>query len=332
MPQMPSSNSYLSHGTDAYSHLGNTSLLQLPIENESSPCNKKKYRAKIEANCSSGYRGVYCRGGRWNAQIQYAGRKMYLGVYNSQVEAAKAYDKAALHYHGDGAFTNFGTGSSLHAGESPLGKRRKTTKKNERSQAAELLWNHSISLSGSNAHDDKGQENQVNEESADEKVVSNTEEQPTRITGRMDAWERERAESLLTEIINGDRVVWQGNLAKEFHEYVNPRREKAFFEKLVSRRQLNLKLRSYLKENEFDLTNSSNASANGGKHTPLDRIERDDTKNRAETEADKEVGSIDEIVQHTTVNTDSGRNDETLDNKTSVILSNEASFSESNSQ
>lgn len=49
---------------------------------------------------TSNFRGVYhCRSffrNRWNARIWYQGRCLYLGIYASDEQAARAYDKAAL--------------------------------------------------------------------------------------------------------------------------------------------------------------------------------------------------------------------------------------------
>jgi len=50
---------------------------------------------------------VYKCGKRWKAQLQSQGVQFYLGTYDSELEAAKAYDRKALEEKGDRALTNF---------------------------------------------------------------------------------------------------------------------------------------------------------------------------------------------------------------------------------
>lgn len=59
--------------------------------------------------------------GKWNAQIQYNGKKLVslvcgdeivLGDFSSEEEAARAYDIAARRYHGSKAILNFQTSES----------------------------------------------------------------------------------------------------------------------------------------------------------------------------------------------------------------------------
>lgn len=53
------------------------------------------------------YRGVCSERGKWRAQITFGGRKHFLGTYDDETEAARAYDRAALLHHGAKAITNF---------------------------------------------------------------------------------------------------------------------------------------------------------------------------------------------------------------------------------
>lgn len=58
---------------------------------------------------SSRFKGVTfhhrCR--KWQAQIQYRGINLYLGLFRSEEQAAKAYDRAARSHFGDFAYLNF---------------------------------------------------------------------------------------------------------------------------------------------------------------------------------------------------------------------------------
>lgn len=57
----------------------------------------------------SGYKGVSFdkKKRMWRASITCCGKRKYLGCFRDKREAAKAYDRAAMKYHGQFAFPNF---------------------------------------------------------------------------------------------------------------------------------------------------------------------------------------------------------------------------------
>lgn len=62
-----------------------------------------------KCNNTSGHKGVaFSRAaGRWQAQITVRGRQMYLGLFDTAIDAAVAYDNAATELHGEFARLNF---------------------------------------------------------------------------------------------------------------------------------------------------------------------------------------------------------------------------------
>ncbi len=62
---------------------------------------------KLRKDKTSKYKGVsLCTYGTWVAQIQVNKKKISLGYYTSQEDAARAYNKAAVEYHGEFAAIN----------------------------------------------------------------------------------------------------------------------------------------------------------------------------------------------------------------------------------
>ena len=72
---------------------------------------KKEELSKINISKSfkrsSKYRGVSRNGNKWQVLIMINRKKTYIGNYDSEEDAAKAYDQYAIKYHGDKARTNF---------------------------------------------------------------------------------------------------------------------------------------------------------------------------------------------------------------------------------
>lgn len=65
-------------------------------------------------NSTSAFLGVHWnkQNGKWRAAIRINGKQTIIGLYNSELEAARAYNKAALQHHGKFAHLNNTTEAS----------------------------------------------------------------------------------------------------------------------------------------------------------------------------------------------------------------------------
>jgi hypothetical protein len=69
---------------------------------------ENNYNKGTQVNNTSGYKGVCWSKQRkkWRSRIVVEGREMHLGFFHCKHEAAEAYNKAALNYHGEFAQIN----------------------------------------------------------------------------------------------------------------------------------------------------------------------------------------------------------------------------------
>jgi len=70
---------------------------------------QNRQNQRPQEGCTSGFKGVHWDRGsnKWRTHIKIKGKQIHLGVFLSEIDAAKAYDRAAYRYFGEFARTNF---------------------------------------------------------------------------------------------------------------------------------------------------------------------------------------------------------------------------------
>lgn len=73
------------------------------------PAQNVRNARKRSTASSSRFKGasLYRRTGRWRAYIDVGGKEQHLGYFATEIDAARAYDAAALHHFGEFARLNF---------------------------------------------------------------------------------------------------------------------------------------------------------------------------------------------------------------------------------
>ena len=65
-------------------------------------------KAPMRGKTASVYKGVSKTPyGKWQAMTRTKGKELYLGTFESEIDAAKAYDKKVFELHGEFAYLNF---------------------------------------------------------------------------------------------------------------------------------------------------------------------------------------------------------------------------------
>ena len=68
--------------------------------------NQNAFNRDVHKDSSNEYKGVHLERKKFRARIKHKGKYLHLGNFNTAIEAAQAYNEAALKYHGEFAKLN----------------------------------------------------------------------------------------------------------------------------------------------------------------------------------------------------------------------------------
>ena len=108
-------------------------------------------KRKLLSTNTTGYRGVYKRGERFEAQISINKKFTYLGIYDTPKEAAVAYDRAVIKYNLSKDRLNFPNDNKTSSTSSEddydydyVDEDEDEVQDNEYDQEQDLYWNSII--------------------------------------------------------------------------------------------------------------------------------------------------------------------------------------------
>jgi hypothetical protein len=99
-------------GNPETDHINRNGLDNRRINLRTATRGQNMHNRRIPKNNTSGYTGVswHPYSQKWAAGLQYDGKRVHCGYFTSKVDAARAYDQAAIKYFGEFAHLNFPMG------------------------------------------------------------------------------------------------------------------------------------------------------------------------------------------------------------------------------